>query len=253
MDKAAIQNITGYDARKHMKWSLRGIYNAAISEKERRGPPVVGVNKDRRAHEAFARRHNEDQVKAVMCFCCARVLLYDEFDVNRVKNLETVQEPEIQWRQCLQNGKFFGMTKVDTDRVLGFDTYMTEYGKREGGPDLNKERPQRELEDWKLTVPCQDGTTKILCCPEDRRCRECNLGQKRGEYWYCDGSGLQTPLCTKCELPVCRSCHQDLSAKTARRPPMALANDLWIGYYSHLLSGLRSLTPHTHSQVTFRP
>ena len=82
-----------------------GLYNAAIALKERGGVPSVGCCVDRRAHEAFAKRHSGHAVCAPMCFCCARVLPYDQYYVDRRTNQETLQEPEIRWRAVFKRDR----------------------------------------------------------------------------------------------------------------------------------------------------
>jgi len=211
-------------AMKHGKLTHMGLYNAAIAVKERAGVPTVGCSVDRRAHEAFAARHSGEKLCAAMCLSCARVLMHDEFDAQRVKDEETSQEPDIQWRQVFKSDRFCGMTSEETAMALGMDTYMDEYGSGENGPDLRKGPAQEEMKDWVLSVPFKAGNINIICCPEDRKCKTCSHGNKHELV----EDGRQA-VCQDCTLPVCSSCWRTLS-KSKKRPQLALANDLWTGY-----------------------
>jgi hypothetical protein len=206
-------------AVKHFSRTWRGVYDAAISVKEREGVPTVGSCIDRRAHEAFTKRHSENNLCAPMCFSCARVLPYDQYYVDCVSNEETSQQPTIQWRKVMEQDRFCNMTKNETQAAIGMDSYIKEYGQ---SPDLTTSTAQKELSAWTLSVPFEAGSVDILCCPEDRKCTN-DPDNKEGI------ASSSHALCKDCELPVCKDCWQALS-KAHKRPKLSLANDLWTGY-----------------------
>ena len=80
-------------AVKHFRRAWPGVYDAAPNVKGREGVPTVGCCIDRRAHEAFSKRHSENNRCAPMCFSCARVLPYDQYYDDGVSNEETSQQP----------------------------------------------------------------------------------------------------------------------------------------------------------------
>lgn len=219
-------------AVKHFRRTWRGLYNEAIALKEREGVPTVGSCPDRRAFGAFSRRHSGENLCAPMCACCARVLPYDQSDVDRMVDEETALQPEIQWRKVIGRNRFCGMTRQQTEDAIGMRAYMREYGHGEKGPDLRTECAQRELRDWSMVVPFAEGPVEIMSCPEDRRCSSTEC--KKRDMLYCkereDGTVNQgRALCTECEVPMCRECWKALS-KAHKRPKLSLANDLWTGY-----------------------
>eukprot|EP00973_Karenia_brevis_P006249 850968-Karenia_brevis.AAC.1 len=75
-----------------------------------------------------------------------------------------------------------------------------------------------EFDDWRLDVPFHEGDVTIVCCPEDRRCNESCLAQKR--------------LCQHCEVPICRVCNKHASGPNEKlfQSPVALSNDLMVFY-----------------------
>ena len=73
-----------------------------------------------------------------------------------------------------------------------------------------------EFDDWLVDVPFSDGSVRVLCCPEDRRCSpDCLKGGT---------------LCTDCEVPVCTACFSCLTCETPSLPPASLCNDMMIFY-----------------------
>jgi hypothetical protein len=68
----------------------------------------------------------------------------------------------------------------------------------------------------------QKGATRVLCCPEDRKCLdpECNRGV-RGNV-----------CCAQCSLPICSECESGRVDRHGKfcLPPAALANDMAVFY-----------------------
>ena len=54
----------------HYVWD---VYPEALAVQERSGVPAVGAAIDRRAFETTLELYNGEQIKALICFCCARV------------------------------------------------------------------------------------------------------------------------------------------------------------------------------------
>ena len=226
-----MEDVHGFKPVKHFSnKSWMGLYNAAIAYKERNGVPSVGCCVDRRAHEAFTCRQSGRKLCAPICFCCARVLPYDEDDAQRTLNEETCQEADIQWRKVFKQNKFCNMSRAQTMQTLGMESYIDDYGNREKGPNLKSVDAQHDLRQWDLTIPFTDGPVKVLCCPEDRKCT--------ADSTWSDGNRYAVPesheICENCELPVCKECWKTLS-KSHKRPHMSLANDLWTGYIPKII------------------
>lgn len=211
---------------RHNNATRMELYDAAIAMKESVSMPMVGCSIDRRAHRKFMSRigieKQWDQICAPVCFCCARIEIFDMEDVRRYDDLECSTPPMIRWQQVCKGGKFCGLCEEEVVLLLGMDTYLTQFGERVGGPNLRASIAQQELEDWTIVVRLGTKEVRVLGCPEDRVCLECR------------GEGV---LCRKCELPVCRDCWQDL--KRRKRPAMALANDLWTGYVPDMIYSQR--------------
>ena len=116
---------------------------------------------------------------------------------------------------------FLGMSQQTTEALFGLETYLQKYGCCEvDGPDLRQHL--EDFDDWVMDVQFPAGSTRVLCCPEDRKCLdpECSRGA-RGSV-----------CCAQCSLPLCNEC--DLS-RTDRDgnfclPPAALANDMAVFY-----------------------
>ena len=56
------------------KW-IWDVYKQALAVKEREGIPAVGAAIDRRAFENTLQCYNDESIKALICFSCARVCL----------------------------------------------------------------------------------------------------------------------------------------------------------------------------------
>ena len=96
---------------------------------------------------------------------------------------------------------------------------------------------------------------KLFCCPEDWTCdrvkqaeaegKRCRTGQTKAE-WHDELCGSpERPIadrrivrmCNHCEIPVCRTCRQQLSRADGKsNVPMSLANDNWYGYVQELIA-----------------
>jgi hypothetical protein len=180
-----------------------------VDVQDRKGYSKLGTSRDRRAHREFASFHNDQHVEAIVCFCCARSSLRcgSNADVRWVKPWDP------------QADKLCGLAKAKLSKLLGLQTYLNEYGSHEDGPDLLNGIGRDELNTWKVEVPYKSGGLEVLCCPEDRRRSTCIGGCSGGEM----------PMCAACEIPICTECEASL-IQLNKRPTMALANDLWIGY-----------------------
>ena len=195
------------------------LYYAALAVKESAKMPTVGSSVDRRCIDHFLERHNTENLSALMCFTCARVLPHDKQDLTS----------EIHWREPF-DGKHFGRMDSDvTAATIGLETYLAEYG-RIPAPSVRADGKQpeprdlsmylEEFDDWKLTVPFSDGDVNVLCCSEDIKCvNDHNDGK----------------LCTDCQVPICNECWSAIDNVTPHRPKLALSNDLWFGYLPQVI------------------
>ena len=203
------------DSEKLYAW-----YCAAIAVREAQKMPTVGCSIDRRAGEAFASRCTGEQVSAPICFTCARIQVNDKAD----------QSSDINWRKPFNGQHFARMNSTETEDAIGLETYLHEYGsipntwqKCETASVGGEQRqlPREAFNDWSVTVPFKTGGVTVLCCPEDRRCDECEAGGNK--------------LCTHCEVPICNECWSAITSTNPHRPALALSNDLWFGYLPEMI------------------
>ena len=113
---------------------------------------------------------------------------------------------------------FMSMRADELERKLGLKTYIDKY-KEDSVPE---DQLFNELQEWFCRVPTKknpleaDDYVSIICCPEDVTCKHnCGVLETR-------------TLCEHCTFPACSTCWRDLNQ--ARLPPLALANDMWIGF-----------------------
>ena len=52
------------------------VYKEALAEQERQRVPVVGAAVDRRAFQTTLEVYNDDSIRSLICFVCARVCLH---------------------------------------------------------------------------------------------------------------------------------------------------------------------------------
>jgi len=70
MHKVEIQNVALVE--ENYVWD---VYKEALAVQERRRVPVVGAAVDRRAFETTLEVYNDDSIRSLICFVCARVCL----------------------------------------------------------------------------------------------------------------------------------------------------------------------------------
>jgi hypothetical protein len=70
------------------------MYYEAIKRQEQMKIPTVGCTVDRRAHAAFCQMGNDAEVEALICFCCARVLVKASSDgcVGEMKLIQPLKD-----------------------------------------------------------------------------------------------------------------------------------------------------------------
>ncbi len=195
------------------------MYHEAIRRQEQQKIPTVGCTIDRRVHRVFSELWNDD-VQALVCFCCARVLIKESCGgcLGEVKMTRVFESNRFAGRTGwvdISSCRFLGMTAKETERTLGVATYLDDHGNGVDRPNLHNSPARDELDGWLLEIPFDGATVGIVCCPEDRQCNECNVDDMR-------------VICGQCELPLCNSCEANLSKK--KQPAIALANDLWVGF-----------------------
>ena len=194
-------------------------YQEAIAIAIRRGAPLASYSIDRRSLFNASQGLRSDTVEALICFWCSR-----RFPYRR-----TASANEISWHnpamttRCSDDSQaveydFLGIPRVHVADIFGMDSYLDKYGQCDPeGPDL-RQCPE-EFRDFHLKIPFTNGTVKVLCCPEDRDCRDesCRKGDS---------------CCPQCKIPVCMECDRSKINREGRfqMPPAALANDLMIFY-----------------------
>ena len=183
-----------------------GAYSEAIATLIRKGAPRALYSIDRRSLYNYANACKDDSVTAPVCFLCACVF----------PRVESMSCNDIEWWTLFNAEKdtFAGLNREDTENFFGYKTYMKRYGKgRHGVPDLTKH--EKEFDDWLVGVSFEGGPVDIICCPEDKVCRnQQQCGPKK--------------LCGKCKIPLCRECQ--ISVQKRELPYRCLANDLMVFY-----------------------
>ena len=118
-------------------------YNAALSQKVRRGAPLACPAIDRRSLYNYISNLGDETVDSLTCFSCAR----------KYPHVTSFKRNDISWcHPCEQPGLFLGLSADQTEQFFGFETYMKRYGLCPGlaMPDL-RAHPE-EFADWTLTV-----------------------------------------------------------------------------------------------------
>ena len=190
-------------------------YSEAVALKCRESGPLATYSIDRRAIANYSQASSDDQIFMGICFCCARRFPHVASDGAR---------NEIRWAQPLRMGEeilFFGMTATRCDEICGLDMYIERYGHQPGFPDMRNH--MAEFEDWQLHIPFLPRHVTILCCPEDRECKnkQCMSGNT---------------ICPECRIPVCLQCERSfINIDGPRMPQAALANDLMVFYAPSIL------------------
>ena len=136
------RDIVGSEMAAQCEWEL---YKGALSVKEQRGVPVTGASVDRRVCEAAAHVYNDDCVRALICFACARV----KVDTGRIRSAISFRTGK--WLFSLPPGslvKNFSMAEF-AQRYRKSGTPLAERGFRSsnsGSPDFS---------DWELKLHVQ--------------------------------------------------------------------------------------------------
>ena len=213
---AGCRNVVEEDRRAR----FAAAYNEAIAVAVRRGAPLATYSISRRCLYNYTTSLDDDHVYSLACFCCARRYPYvRDRRRNEIKWVDGALK--VEHTASIQSWRFLGMTQATTESLFGLETYLKKYGKcEEDGPNL-REHPE-DFEDWYMDVQFPEGSTRVFCCPEDRKCvdPQCN----RGEHGRV--------CCAQCSLPVCNQCESgrvDQHGKF-RLPPAALANDMAVFY-----------------------
>ena len=102
------------------------LYYAVLAVKESAKMPTVGSSIDRRCIDSFLQRHNSENLSALMCFACARVLPRGKQDLTR----------EIHWCKPFDGRSFARMDADATESTIGLKTYLAEYGQIPAPPNL---------------------------------------------------------------------------------------------------------------------
>ena len=140
---------------------LYAAYNSALSSKVQKSAPLASHAIDRRRIYEYSIHLGDDKLDSLICFSCAR----------RFPHVSTLLRNEVHWRTLTQNqSSFFGMGATMLEKLLGFNTYLLEYGRCHGAGMPNLREHLDDFEDWLMTVRLDGQEVKILCCPEDLCC-----------------------------------------------------------------------------------
>ena len=148
------------------------MYMQAVHHNAQSWVPAVGPSFDRWAKAAFKEQLCDANVYSLTCFSCARVLPYNRHG----------QACAVKMHRAMQNGKFLRLDATEAESILGFDTYMSDYGPASA---------TQELTDWCVVAPIGTSFVTLLCCPEDRQCSM-------------QSHTRSSALCDNCEIPLCR-------------------------------------------------
>ena len=196
-------------------------YCAAVEERERQGMPPLGVSRDRRVIRTLLNEYNDENVMALVCFCCAQV-----HTTTHASGTSEGRCAEVQY--------------VLLERLLAVDMHVLEYtfglerflrhfpnpapgysgppGSRYPSPDAPAHPWIRTLRWWANGMGQE---LRVLCCPED--VRHCGRHTEEGEV-----------ICSSCSVPLCAECYHQLLRPPGRIPSLSIANDNFIGYVSDL-------------------
>ena len=223
----AIQNlvgdILGSERAKECEWD---IYKEACSVQERRSVPVSGPSVERRTCERTVHVYNDERIRALICFACARV----KVDTGRVRSDIRFRIGE--WLFSLPPGssvKNFSMAEF-TRRYRKSGSPLADRGSGHGdvaNPDFSDWQVKLHVRYMQLLTGSYGSTklisftdleqlshTTLLCCPEDHMCEN-----------DCKSRKL---ICSRCKVPICKVC---LAALTANEIiPQGLINDNFQGY-----------------------
>ena len=221
--QSLVRDFVGPENAKQKEWD---IYKEACSVQERQNVPVTGPSVDRRTCERTAHVYNDECVRALICFACARV----KVDTGRMNS--AIRFITGKWLFSLPPGslvKNFSMAEF-TRRYRTPGSPLAE--RSCGGGDV----VSADFTDWQLSlhekyiqllnktighaeeISWQDlrelAQTKLLCCPEDHICENDCKERKR--------------ICPSCKVPVCKECLVILMQN--KIVPQALINDNFQGY-----------------------
>ena len=115
----------------------------------------------------------------------------------------------------VENSTFCGLSCKQTEQIFGLSTYVEKYGQM--SEDVRLDEEHDEFDDWRMEVPFDNTTVRILCCPEDVQCDN-------------DIPHGRDTCCTRCVAPLCTECEQSLRKRTPELPQAGLTNDMMIYY-----------------------
>ena len=212
--------------------SAYDFYTEAIEHQERQAMPAIGPSIDRRTFKLLDEVYNDKDVYSLVCFVCGQVHTHTGLKAYRADSNEAVHLSNI--RLWDRGGsillKWLENDRERFDNTLGLNTFRRKYAEswkdhkvswsdpdiskkvREFGPD--KYEWQREL--TKRSKPVME----MLCCPEDVPL----CIQKHGPE----------KVCERCRIPICTACYHLMDRGMG--VPMALANDNFWGYTSHIIT-----------------
>ena len=182
-------------------------YCAAVREHERQSLPDTSEQRNHKHQRIFHSEFRDEHIMSLVCFCCARILVFDSKD----------PACEIQYYKAMENGRFMGMSAEQLQNILGLDRYIQTY--------KPTKYHLRDLKQWSVNVIFPHGdTVTVLACAEDRKCTN-HLHNTR----VCC-------VCEQCEIPVCTSCAGSLTLKIPKLPKFAMSNDMWTGFVLEYIS-----------------
>jgi hypothetical protein len=197
--------------------NLMAYYVAAIAERERENMPLIGPSIDRRVFKLVQRACNSDAVQSLMCFVCAQVKTH-------------VASHRANWDIKYHDGSVFDRAHSKGNLTLNCSlAYFKDRYARDDGPDGNPFQHAPELAadcwEWRRIFSLAGagaGNVEMLCCPED--------------VIHCGGKHDQHLICQRCQVPVCKECYMPLCHQRDAGIPMALCNDNFWGYTTHIIT-----------------
>ena len=142
---------------------LMSVYNESIAIATRKDAPVASYSIDRRCMMNYVRALVSEDTCALICFSCARRFPYvphtKHIKIKNVKLLEKLAQDEV------ENSTFCGLSWKQTEQIFVLSTYVEKYGQM--SEDVRLDEGHDEFDDWRMEVPFDNTTVRILCCPED--------------------------------------------------------------------------------------
>eukprot|EP00438_Fugacium_kawagutii_P033974 Skav228932 [mRNA] locus=scaffold2181:248822:258688:+ [translate_table: standard] len=180
-------------------------YRALLTHACQQRAPSAHPSIDRACIRRFREAQLGDNIGAAICFLCARRFPY-------TNNMSPGDR--IEWRQIIADDEamILSLPLEEVNRTLSYKAYETTYLQQHSARVQLELRKQ--LRHWSSTLQLASGNLPIICCPEDKICRQ------------------KCPpelMCKQCQAPVCVHCQQQITRQKTTSA-LTLSNDMLVFY-----------------------